>query len=498
MTKDMAQYLKYRQHVNPFEPKNTFELRDYQTKITSFLADTPKAILFAGMSSGKTMMLIRRAMELKGATIVVCPSAVKGSWKDDMKKFNIDFPFISLDGSAKKNAAILNDIPDDFTGIIVVSYAMARTLFLNERKNKKYDAGFNFERLKPVQVVLDECHRIGDDKSKQTQALTYMFRDVPNKVAMTGTLYHDSLEKLWSITRFLFPEYKGRGHAKNTLDGMGETFKEYITRYFHFFHRGYHTIPIKPKKEAYDRIAQILSPYLYTLKTEDVVELPAVTYTKQIIPLEPKTRKQYEALMNDFYTEYGEQIVITTNALTSLTHLQQLTCNGVLEDIEGSKVRFGVQPRKTFVSNFFEVNAGKPTVVFYKFKEDYKILVDLAEKVGIEYATLNGSLKDHDMFIDGSVKLVLVNITSGSSGVRLSKCGLDDVQQVLFYSFNWSNADYAQAVMRVRRSDNELQRVFVTTLVSEGVENDIFERIINKQDIESKMDKAVENAMGSD
>lgn len=491
--------IKYKLHFNPFKPANTFESRVYQDKIVKFLAYTPKSILFAGMSSGKTMMIIRRAIQVNGLTIVICPAAVKGSWLADMKQFNINFPFLSLDGTAKQNVKSLNELPSNFKGIIVVSYAMARSLFLNEYRKKDLVSGFNLERLQPDYVVLDECHKVGGHVTKQTQALTYMFRETPLKTVMTGTLFHDSLEKIWSITRFLFPVYPSkRSHARCDLDGMQSTFEDFLTRYFHTYRKGYHIFVSGVKKKTFDELAKILKPYMYILKTEDVVELPKEVINKVTIELEKQTKKAYKDIESTFVTELDGSYVITSNALTSLGTLQQLTCNGTLMDTDGNVKKFGIKPRLAYMQNYFEVNEHVPKVIFYKYRADYKILSNMLDGANIPYATLNGSLKNHEQFIEGKVKTVLVNIASGSTGVRLSKCGNNSVSQVLVYSFDWSNADFSQALMRVRRSDNEHDTVFITVLLSEGIETDMFNELIVKSKNSDKMDKALLDATTTD
>ena len=153
--------------------------------------------------------------------------------------------------------------------IINQSYKVAK-------KNKEYDIYIaNYESMFSLvdiipedyfqMVVLDEAHRIGSPRSRQTKRIVNKFEYVPYKYIVTGTLNANSPMSFYMPFRFLGPDMV---HEAN--------FYEFQRRHFYTVDPDQHIWV--PSPGTHQHVQEIIGNASVCFKKEDCLDLPPKVY----------------------------------------------------------------------------------------------------------------------------------------------------------------------------------------------------------------------------
>ncbi|KAL0243383.1 hypothetical protein GEMRC1_005944 [Eukaryota sp. GEM-RC1] len=239
----VQQRVMYQFRGYPAQPKwiTDGELRDYQLVGLNFLLTSwtrgRNVILADEMGLGKTIQTaaflgaLRNDFKQGGPSLVVVPLSTIHAWLKELRQWAPNLHVVLYYGSAKSRAVIrghclLKPTPEDFLlteAFSSNSVAINNPSFVTADYIKKCmvkgmtpkfhvvlttyelllkDAdilkSFNFQMM-----VIDEAHRLKNDKSKLADALDSF--QVAAKVLITGTPLQNSLRELWNLLNFLDP-----------------------------------------------------------------------------------------------------------------------------------------------------------------------------------------------------------------------------------------------------------------------------------------------------
>lgn len=159
----------------------------------------------------------------------------------------------------------------------------------------------------------------------------------------------------------------------------------------------------------------------------------------------------------------GEEIIADTE-VKLMQKLHQVY-SGTVIDETGEGIVFD-RSKANFIKQHF---AGKKIAIFYKFKAEYAAL--LAE---YGYAALTESPEEFNARTD---KTFVSQIQSGREGINLSTADC-----LVMFNIDFSSVSYQQSRARMQAKDRSKAALLYWIFSEGGIEEKIYERVMNKQD----------------
>ncbi|KAL0388443.1 UNVERIFIED_CONTAM: DNA repair protein B [Sesamum radiatum] len=132
----------------------------------------------------------------KGGTLIVCPMALLGQWKDELEthsKPDSISVFVHYGGDRANNPKVIAE-PD----VVLTTYGVLTSAYKNDSINSI------FHQVEWHRVVLDEAHTIKSSKTQGAQAAFALSSYC--RWCLTGTPLQNNLEDLYSLLCFLHVE----------------------------------------------------------------------------------------------------------------------------------------------------------------------------------------------------------------------------------------------------------------------------------------------------
>ncbi|VVC98655.1 unnamed protein product [Leptidea sinapis] len=179
------------------------EMRDYQVRglnwMISLYENGINGILADEMGLGKTLQTIsllgymKHFKNVPGPHIVIVPKSTLTNWMNEFKKWCPSLRAVCLIGDQEtRNAFIRETLMPGNWDVCITSYEMII-------REKSVFKKFNWRYM-----VIDEAHRIKNEKSKLSELLRE-FKSM-NRLLLTGTPLQNNLHELWALLNFLLPD----------------------------------------------------------------------------------------------------------------------------------------------------------------------------------------------------------------------------------------------------------------------------------------------------
>jgi SWI/SNF-related matrix-associated actin-dependent regulator of chromatin subfamily A member 5 len=151
------------------------------------------------MGLGKTLQTISLLGYLKnfknmaGPHIVIVPKSTLQNWVNEFNRWCPSLKAVCLIGDQETRNAFIRDVmmPGDWD-VCVTSYEMC----IREKSV--------FKKFTWKYLVIDEAHRIKNEKSKLSEILREFKTN--NRLLLTGTPLQNNLHELWALLNFLLPD----------------------------------------------------------------------------------------------------------------------------------------------------------------------------------------------------------------------------------------------------------------------------------------------------
>ena len=319
-------------------------------------------------------------------------------------------------------------------------------------------------------VVIDESSSFKSHSAKRFKALAAMGPHIDRLVELTGTPSPNGLDDLWAQVYL--------------LDGgerLGRRYTHFRERYFQPGRRGadgmVYSYEAKPGTEAaiLERIADIC----VSMKAEDYLQLPDLTYHEVPVELDAKADAAYRELERKMVLELPEEekeIDVASAAALSNKLLQ--LANGALYDADGEVHEVHGCKLEAFLE-LVESLAGKPVLVFYNFRHDRdRILKALAgRKLRVRELKVP---QDEDDWNAGKIDVLLAHPASCAYGLNLQQGG----NHVVWFGLTWNYELYTQANKRLHRQ-GQTEKVIIHHLVCAGTrDEDVMAALSRKEDVQ--------------
>jgi len=410
-------------------PELRAELRDYQKDGIAWLERLRDlglgAILADDMGLGKTLQAIAVC---QAPALVVCPTSVLRSWRDQLERFRPGLPVSIYHGSERA-------LPrPEHRGVVLTSYAILRmdSALLTDIPWKT--------------LILDESQTIRNPDSQVARAAHVLASAKPQafRVALTGTPIENRLEDLWSQVQFSNPGFLG----------VLEDFKELL--------RG-------DEAETVTRLKRRLKLILLRRRKIDVAkELPPRTESRLDCELSDSERDLYGALLSAGRARVLDEInsgASTLSALELLLRLRQAACHPGL--VPGQSADSSSKLELIVDALASAIAEGRKTLVFSQWTSFLDLIGRRLDTEGIRWDRLDGSTRDRGEVVerfqsDQGAPVLLLSLKAGGVGLTLTAA-----DHILLCDPWWNPATEDQAADRAHRI-GQTRPVLIRKLVALG------------------------------
>ena len=414
-------------------------------------------VLADDMGLGKTLQALSLFAHIKdaapgsGPVLVVAPTSVMSTWREEAEKFAPGFRVATITATEKKRKTPLSTEIEN-ADVVITSYAILR-LDVAAFKDIDWEA-----------FVLDEAQFVKNRTAKvhaAAKSIRARFR-----LAITGTPMENSLTDLWSLYSIT---------STGLLPGIEKFRREVVA-----------PIESGASPEGMALLRRRIRPFMMRRNKELVAaDLPPKQEQVLTVELSPKHRKLYDTIL----AKERKKLLGLINDMDrnrfaifrSLTLLRMLAIDPYLIDKEYEAV--GSSKLSALFSHLDDIVAeGHRTIIFSQFTSFLTRVGEQLEHRGITYCYLDGSTRNRSAVIDefrnGDAPVFLISLKAGGFGLTLT-----EADYVFLLDPWWNPAVEAQAVDRAHRI-GQTKNVMVYRLVSEGT---IEEKVLALQEKKAQL-----------
>jgi SNF2 family DNA or RNA helicase len=436
----------------------------YQRYCINRVLATPALGLLLDMGLGKTVITLTAVNDLKynrfaiSKVLVIAPKKVaESTWAREAEKWDhLQLLRIStVLGSQVKRVRALNTPAD----IYVINRENVQWLVEYYRNAWPFDM-----------VIVDEFSSFKNHQAKRFKALSWVRPHIKRIVGLTGTPAPNGLLDLWAQVYLL-----------DSGDRLGKKITGFRERYFEADQRNRDRVfTYAPKAGADEAIQSLIGDICVSMKAEDYLELPDITYNTIPVVLDSKGEKAYKKLETEMLLQVDESTIDAGSAAVLTNKLLQL-CNGAVYDEERNIVNIHECKIEAFMELLEGLN-GKPALVFYNFQHDKARIKKVLEKTSLRVRELKTD-QDQIDWNNKQIDILLAHPASAAYGLNLQQGG----NHVIWFGLNWSLELYQQANKRLHRQGQTEKVIIHHLTVAGGVDEDVAAALENKTSTQDQL-----------
>lgn len=313
-------------------------------------------------------------------------------------------------------------------------------------------------------VVVDEFSSFKNHSAKRFKSLAAIRPHIKRIVGLTGTPSPNGLEDLWAQVYLL-----------DCGERLGKYYTHFRNRYFDPGRRSRDVVySYDPKEGANDAIMARISDICISMKSEDYLQLPDITYDTVPVILDAKAAKAYAEMERKMVLQIDEDKVIDVATAAGLSNKLQQLANGAIYDENRNWCEIHSCKIEAFMELVEQLN-GKSALVFYNFRHDMERIEAALGKSKLRVRRLSGP-DDEKAWNAGEIDILLAHPASAAYGLNLQEGG----NHVIWFGLNWSLELYQQANKRLHRQGQK-EKVIIHHLVCEGTRDmDLIEALKQK------------------
>lgn len=438
----------------------------YQLTAINHVINVPKCGLFLDMGLGKTVSTLTAIKELKynrfqvNKVLIIAPKKVaEGTWSKEKDKWNHtkDFRVSLVLGSQQKRIKALSVNAD---------------LYIINRENIPWLVDYLRNDWYFDTVVIDESSSFKNSRSKRFKALKMVLPKINRLIELTGTPSPNGVEDLWAQIYLLDQGTRLEKYNTHFRAKYMEPNKRNRSQIFDY----------KIKDGVYDSIINKISDICISMKSEDYLELPDLSYNEIPVILNDKARRDYDKMERDFVLELegAEDEITAVNAAALSNKLLQIS-NGAVYDSTGIYTEVHDAKIEAFLE-LVERLQGKSLLVFYNFQHDRDRIKRALEKSDFVVKELK-TTQDEDDWNAGKIDILLTHPASAAYGLNLQEGG----NHVCWFGLSWNLEHYQQANKRLHRQGQK-EKVIIHHLVTQGTrDEDVMRALDNKAGVQEEI-----------
>ena len=432
-------------------------LRSDQRQAIDYLYGRDKALLFADIGTGKTVIALSVMQfwlreKIADRILVVAPTRVCNDvWEDESLGWShLDLPVLSIAG---RTAGFRKKILDDLDHTVVCINYENLPWLMKEYPNGI--PGFNaiwfdeVDKMKnPTSLRFKGRGRKGTKTWKP--GMSTWRENFEIVMGMTGTPVSNGLLDLWTQL-----------YCVDGGERLGASFWSYQRKYFYQSDWSGYKWSVFP--DSVPRIYDAVSDIAFRIEARR--EAAEVVYTPpRVVDMPPKTRKFYKQMEREYIAEYEDSEVAALDAAGAYNKLRQI-CAGFVYDFEDdvrTTTALHDEKYKELDSLISELN-GAQLLVVYQFRAQADELRDRYKKnilcLDSQTTTADGSAAIK-LWNDGELPILGVQPQSAGHGLNLQLSG---AHHICMLTEPESAGLYNQVVGRLAR-EGQPNTVFVHTI----------------------------------
>lgn len=416
-------------------------LYPFQQKVVDWSKDIDKGVIGLDMGLGKTIITIAIMCKKQYQhTVIVVPLPIIEQWRTSLHKFTdiCKEQVCVYHGRSRKNKDLTK------YRVILTTYDVVRR-----------DA---YDTTSPLLIcvsafdclVLDEAHRIRNEKTNTFQACQSFSSNISSKWLLTGTVIHNKFKDFYNLCEFLeLPS------LTSTLFSIcEETRSKWRNKYYYRLMKEQCDLKL-PDKEINQISLQFMPDSVYYAIRQDLVE----AYEDY---LDSKSREKMSYLL-----------VKILRLRQCCNHPLSMQDDSEYKEKKKSSMVIPPSPKFNEVLNVIKKTPpGDKLIIFSQWAHTLYVLEDFLKQNGIVCLMYNGSLDITDRtrlirdFSTGTKNILLITLTSGGVGLDLSFAN----HLILLDSW-WNMALEKQAIDRVYRIGQIKKVTIYRFYMEESIEN---------------------------
>jgi len=304
-------------------------------------------------------------------------------------------------------------------------------------------------------IICDEAHSMGafpkpSKRAKDVKALVQ--KNNPYVILMSGTPTPESFSQIYhqvySIPRNPFSGYKN--------------FYRFCDDYVNVTEKRINSMTIRDYSKGFDTILTEMKPYTisYT-QSEAGFKVDTKEHILKV-QMKPITHSTASKLSKYLVVEGNYEVILGDTPAKLMQKLHQIY-SGTVKFESGNAMTLD-DSKAQYIKEKFK---GKKIGIFYKFKQELKVLIDV---FGKDHLTTELSV------FDDTDKSIALQIVSGREGISLRKA-----DALVYYNIDFSATSYWQSRDRMTTKDRLKSDVYWIFSVG-GIEAQIYKAVTKKRD----------------
>jgi len=439
---------------------------------------------FMEMGTGKTKVLIDNLAMLydKGkvnGALIIAPKGVVGTWYTNELPTHLpdhieNVTVLWQPNITKKQQDTLDTLFQEGEGLHIL--IMNVEAFSTDKGTKFAQ---KFLSCHNTMMAIDESTTIKNPKAGRTKNILNLAHDAKYRRIMTGSPVTKNPLDLFTQCYFLDPF-----HLEH------ESYFSFRTRYaiMKTANISGRQIQLVSGFKNLGELSDKLQPFSYRVLKEDCLDLPDKIFIKRQITLTPDQRKLYDQMRKQALAILEGKVSSTTNALTQLMRLQQITCGHFTDDT--GKTQPIANNRISELMNVLEDVEGK-AIIWAHYQYDMKHIMQEIEKVYgpgsmVDYYGLTPKEVRQDHITkfqnDPKCRFFIGTPSTGGYGITLTAANT-----VIYYSNGYDLEKRLQSEDRAHRMGQKKPVTYVDINAEDTVDEKIVKALRKKIDIASQV-----------
>jgi SNF2 family DNA or RNA helicase len=385
--------------------------------------------------------------EIKRVLLVGPLRVVQGVWKQEAHKWEHlrDLTFKLIHGDEEQRLLAMNSKAQ----IHLVNVENLRWLiYVLKHLSRRKGFVWPYDTL-----LIDESSLFKTPSTKRFTTLRYVLKNFKRRHILTGTPAPNGLLDIWSQ---MFIVDQGLR--------LGENIKRYKARFFQPAYDGYGVEPIPGARE---KVAELISPVILTMRSEDWLELPPLIKSEVWVDLPPHARKLYDRMEKEMFLELDMGTAEATHAATLSNKCHQIANGAIfLQDANQQKTWQAVHDAKLQALEEILEGTGSNALVAYYFKTDLERLRKKYPNAPCIKDAKNARQLEalQNDWNAGKHRIMFVHPQGTGHGLNLQDGG----NLLIFYSLLFGHEPYRQVIERIgpARQVNKAKRVLVKHILA--------------------------------
>jgi SNF2 family DNA or RNA helicase len=430
------------------------KLWEHQVRNIKFMLDNPNVFNTSDPGTGKSLVVIKTIEALNIPTLILAPKSILVAvWLQEIKRFAPELQATVATALNRTEAFESN------ANIIITNHDAVTWLIKPENAHL-------ITRFRDGLLVIDESTCYKNPTAKRSKAAAKIRKFFTRCTCMSGTPTPQGIIDVWH-QMYLVDEGKT----------LGNSYYRFRANTYTPVNKGAFT-EWKEKPGVSDAIGDLISGVTIRNKKEDCLDLPENLIVNRSIQLSAKHKKLYDEMRKQAVMELESGTVTAVNAAVLLSKLLQIA-SGAVYDEQGI-AHIVDTDRYELVMDL--VAERDHSVVVFNWRHQRDQMIAIAEKRGIKYALIDGSINDMyqrtnavNGFQNGDFQVIFIHPQSAGHGITLTKgCA------TIWASPTYNSEFFVQANARIHRG-GQLRKTETILISAEGTADESAYKALNNK-----------------